>query len=308
MTREATVFAPGSISNVGPGFDLLGLAIRGMGDRVRLRSTASTKNYVSVEVSGRDARNIPTDPDKNVAAIAAMTLLAQFQIHASMEISIEKGLPLAGGLGGSAASSVAGAVAASLAFGLKATPEQVLSAAMAAEIVVAGRHLDNVAPSLLGGFTLVRSLDPIDVVSLNVRGDWWIAVAIPDLRIETKAARAILPDSVPREQWIRQMANTAALVHAIESGDSELARRAFVDDFAEPVRAKLIPRFAEVKAAALQGGAIGCSISGSGPTVFALAESEAAAAGIATAMQQAFGTLKSETHVTSVDREGARAV
>ena len=239
MPRRATVFAPGSIGNVGPGFDVLGLAVDG-------------------------------------------------------------------GMGGSAASSVAGALAAARAMGEDPSPSALMEAALAGEAAVAGRHLDNIAASVLGGLTLVRTTEPLDAVRIPLHDEWWVALVTPEVRVETRAARALLPETWGRAEWVQQMANTAALVHAFATGDRELVRRSLDDRYAEPRRASLIPRFAEVKGAALASGGLGCSISGSGPTVFALAADSAAARRCASAMKAAFADTPASVHVGRVAEEGAR--
>lgn len=300
MTR-ATAFAPGSIGNVGPGFDVLGLAFDGLGDTVTVELTRGASRVD--DVTGRDAELVPRDAEKNCAAIAANAYLRPFGYRAI--VSLEKGLPLAGGMGGSAASSAAGAFAAALALGQSPDKREIIAAALEGETAVAGRHLDNIAPSVLGGLALSRSVDPIDAVKLPVNADWWIALVTPRVRIQTRDARALLPDETDRATWIQQMANTVALAHAFASGDAELLRRALDDRYAEPRRAPLIPRFYEVKRAAIEAGAFGCSISGSGPTLFAIAETEAKANECAKAMQRAFGEIGS-SHVGAIAREGAR--
>jgi len=170
---------------------------------------------------------------------------------------------------------------------------------------VAGRHLDNIAPCVLGGLALCRSVDPIDVVALPVAAAWWVALVTPAVRVETKAARALLPEMSERAEWIQQMANTAALVHAFAAGDGELLSRALDDRYAEPRRAQLIPNFAAVKRAASEAGAFACTISGSGPTLFAIAEDEEAARRCAVAMQNAFG-IGTTSHVGPIAKQGVR--
>ena len=162
------------------------------------------------------------------------------------------------------------------------------------------------AASALGGLALSLSVDPIDAVKIDVKASWFVALVTPNVRIETRAARALLPETWPRSMWVQQMANTTALAHAFAIGDGELLKRALDDRYAEPLRANLIPRFHDVKRAAVLGGAFGCSISGSGPTVFAIAEDEATAIVCATAMQHAFGDVASTTHVGPIAKEGAR--
>jgi homoserine kinase len=301
---KVSVFVPGSIGNVGPGFDVLGLAVGGVGDTITLSLTDDAARIESI--TGRDAALIPTDPEKNTAAIAAKSFLRDSGVRTNAVISIEKGLPLAGGLGGSAASSVGGAYAAALAAGLAIEPARIMAAALEAEATVAGRHLDNIAPSLLGGLALVRSVDPIDVVSLPLPAGWSLALVTPNVRVATREARAVLPEQWERPSWVQQMANTAAMVHAFATGDGALMRRALDDRYAEPRRAGLIPRFNDVKKAALDAGAFGCSISGSGPTIFAITDA-ASAEHCARAMREAFGSIECETRTAPISSPGARA-
>jgi homoserine kinase len=305
---KATVFAPGSIGNVGPGFDVLGLAVGGLGDTVSVETGFSRS---SVEVRGRDAELIPTDPAKNVASIAADAMVRRLGRRdgarpaggtPAFHITIDKGLPMSGGIGGSAASSVAGAYAAALACGITPSPEDIILAALEGEEAVSGRHLDNIAPITLGGLVLSRSIEPLDVLKLPVP-DWRVVLVRPSVRIETKKARAILPELWDRVSWTRQMANTAALIHGFAIADGAVVRRALEDLYAEPRRAALIPHFDDIKRAALDAGAFGCSISGSGPTIFAIAD-ETSAERCAEAMK--IGAC--EVRIAAIDHEGARPV
>jgi homoserine kinase len=299
--NKGSAFAPGSIGNVGPGFDVLGLAVDGIGDRVTVELTKRDSRVEAI--TGRDAELVPRDAAKNCAAIAANAYLAPYGFKSI--VTIEKGLALAGGMGGSAASSVAGAYAAGLALGQSPNVRDVLAAALEGEAAVAGRHLDNIAPSVVGGLALSRCTDPIDVIKLPVADDWWIAMVTPQTRIETATARALLPMESSRAIWVQQMANTTALAHAFATGDGDLLRRALDDRYAEPLRAPLIPNFYDVKRAALNAGAYGCSISGSGPTVFAIARDEAVARACRDAMVRAFGDVAG-SHVGAIAREGVR--
>jgi homoserine kinase len=304
MSREqATAYAPGSIGNVGPGFDVLGLAVEGVGDRVTVTLTRRDSRVESI--TGRDAELIPVDPAKNCAAIAANAYLLPYGFRAILKV--EKGLALCGGMGGSAASSVAGAYAAALALGQAPQQRDILAAALEGEAAFSGRHLDNIAPSVVGGLALSRSVDPIDVVKLPVASDWSIALVTTNVRIHTREARALLPEQLDRATWIQQMANTTALAHAFAIGDGALLGRALDDRYAEPRRAALIPRFYEMKQAALDARAFGCSISGSGPTLFAIAGDAATATACAEAMERAFGEACAK-HVGGISREGVRSV
>ncbi|HEX6178341.1 MAG TPA: homoserine kinase [Thermoanaerobaculia bacterium] len=302
MTR-ATVFAPGSIGNVGPGFDVLGLAVDGIGDRVTVELTDGPARVEGV--TGRDADLVPRDPSKNVASIAAASWLRNAGIAKNAVVSIEKGLPLAGGLGGSAASSVGGALAASIAAG-GGSIESVMLAALDGEATVAGRHLDNIAATALGGLALCRSTDPIDAVRIDAPQKWGVVLLTPRVRVETKKARAILPQLWDRAGWIQQMANTAGVLRAFETADAALLRRSLHDLYAEPLRASLIPNFHEVKKAALEAGALGCSISGGGPTIFAITEDLDERCAVA--MKSAMRDVECDVRVARIAALGARAV
>lgn len=303
---KATAFAPGSIGNVGPGFDVLGLAIEGLGDRVTVELTDGDARVDGI--TGLDAALVPLDPLRNAAAIAAIAWLRAHGDARNPIVTIEKGLPLSGGLGGSAASSVAGAFAAALAMGAKTTPIELAAAALQGEMTVAGEHLDNIASSILGGLALSRSVRPIDIIALTVKRDWRLALVTPDVRIETKAAREVLPSTSGRAVWVQQMANTAGVVHAFASGDGDLLRRALDDRYAEPRRAALIPHFNAVKRAAIDAGAFACTISGSGPTLVAVCENDDIARDVVKAMQAAFEQVRSTAHVSPIARQGVRAI
>jgi len=303
----ATVFAPGSIGNCGPGFDVLGLAIEAVGDRVTIELTEGDARVAAV--TGRDAALVPLDPHRNAAWLAATAWLRAHGERRNAVVTIDKGLPVAGGLGGSAASSVGGAFAAALAMGDEhPDPLAVVAAALEGEVAVAGRHLDNIAPCVVGGLALVLSLRPANVVKLTVAADWRLALVTPDVRVETKAARELLPATSGRALWVQQMANTAAVVHAFAAGDAALLRLAFDDLYAEPRRAPLIPRFPEAKRAAMNAGALGCAISGSGPTLAAICETDEIARRAAGAMQVAFGDIASTAIVSAISWEGVRRV
>ncbi|HEX8155664.1 MAG TPA: homoserine kinase, partial [Thermoanaerobaculia bacterium] len=206
-------------------------------------------------------------------------------------------------MGGSAASAVGGAYAAGLAAGLDARIDDVMRAALEAEATAAGRHLDNIAPSMLGGLALVRSVDPIDVIRIDAPQQWAVVLVKPGVQIKTAAARKILPETWDRGSWIQQMANTAALAYAFAAGDAQLVGRALDDRYAEPLRAPMIPNFAAIKRAALDAGALGCSISGSGPTIFAITRE--LDPGVAEAMRSAAGGA-CDVHVGRIARQGAR--
>ncbi len=306
--RRARVFAPATIGNVGPGFDVLGVAVAGLGDEVEITLDVDRAECI---VTGRDAELVPRGLRDNAAAIAARAFLDAKKHTRPFALAIHKGLPLSGGLGGSAASSVGGALAAALALGKPFTDEAVLVAAAEGEAAVAGWHFDNLAPCYFGGLTLVlptaeRVLP--EIVRLRSAGNLWVALASPHVRVETKHARAVLPAESPRAAWVRQMARTSALVVALSRGDTRLLSLALHDEIVEPARAPLIPGFLAAKRAALAAGALGCSISGAGPTTFALATDERRARRVAKAMAQAYAMVGASLHVAPLSRRGAHRV
>jgi homoserine kinase len=301
-----TVFAPGSVGNVGPGLDVLGMAVAGAGDWV----TADLLDVRGIELRDPGHPDLPADPARHSAALAAAAVLQRAGGQHGLALWVLKGLPLAGGQGGSAASAVAGAVAANECLGRPLGVRALLESCLEAEAAVAGRHADNLAPSLLGGIVLVRALDPPDAVTLPTPPGLTVVLAHPDQRMRTSDARAALPATVTRDVAVHQMAQVGAMVAALYSGDLALLGRALDDRIAEPARASLLPGFLAAKRAALEAGALGASISGSGPTAFALADGHAAADRIGRAMASAYSAagIQSTVRIGAVDGEGARVV
>ncbi len=308
--ESVTAFAPGSIGNLGPGLDVLGCAVRGAGDSVTARW--HPQPGISLLDPGHD--DLPSDPARHASAIAAQSVvrratgLGATSPASGIALKVRKGLPLSAGQGGSAASAVAGAVAVNALIGSPLGRDDLLLAALTAEEKVAGRHLDNIAPTLMGGIVLIRSIDPLDVVPIPVPKELWIVLAHPSQSLRTAEARAVLPESVPRSTALHQAAQVAAIVAACHAGDLELLGRAIDDRIAEPARTALLPGFREAKLAALAAGALGVSISGAGPTLFALCRDEPASAAVARAVCSAYelSGLACIARVTRPDLEGTR--
>jgi homoserine kinase len=301
--REVRVYAPGSVSNLGPGFDCLGAAVSGKGDVVTARRVERPGVHV---VSVSDPR-IPLAADRNTAGVAAAAVLRGLPA-VGLELAIEKGLPLAGGLGGSAASAVAGAVAADALFDLGQPRAALLAAALEAEALVAGRHADNIAPCLWGGLVLVLGLDPLVVVPRPVHPDLRLLLLTPNYAVETARARSVLPAQVSRADAIAQAAGLAGLLAGLEAGDLELVRSSMADRVAEPARLPLYPGYVEARAAGWEAGA-GVAVSGAGPTVMAIVRAGSEAA-VGAAMQEAYRRSGFETslHLASIDPLGARVL
>jgi homoserine kinase len=262
-------------------------------------------------VQGDDGR-LSRDPQRNTAGAAVAALLAHLQTTRGVALSVHKGLPLESGIGSSGASAVAAVVAANELLGRPVSTDVLLACAMAGEVAGCGAaHPDNVAPALLGGFVLARGVSPPDVVRLPVPEGLACALLHPRMSVHTGTARALLGDTVPLRDAVQQWGNLGALVAALFTSDRALLSRSLVDVVAEPRRAGLVPGFYAVKGAALEAGALGCSLSGSGPSIFALAASLDEARRVGAAMAAAFAAasdLGSDLHVCLVGRQGARVV
>jgi homoserine kinase len=304
------VFAPGSVSNVGCGFDVLGFALDEPGDVVV--AAAQDSSGVSITAIHGDDGRLSLDPRKNTASAAVLELLRRLETLRGISLTIHKGLPLASGIGSSGASAVAAVVAANEVLGRPAPMEILLECAMAGEQAGCGSiHPDNVTPSLYGGFILARSAQPPDIVRLPVPDGLACALLHPHMEVQTGAARKLIGDQVALKDATRQWANVGALVAALYTSDLALLSRSLVDHIAEPKRASLVPGLGEIKAAAITAGALGCSLSGSGPSIFALAATLEIAQAAGEEMQNAFkatSNIGSDLWVCPVGRQGARIV
>ena len=303
-------FAPGSIGNFGPGLDVLGCAVTGPGDEVH---AWWSDRELGVTVLDAGHPELPTDPTRNACAIAAQAVLDRApHMRRGVSLSVRKGLPLSAGQGGSGASAVAAAVAVNQLIkqggGDELDTIGLLATSLVAEATVAGRHLDNLAASLMGGVICIRGIDPPDVTNVQVNVSLWFALAHPAIHIRTADSRALLPQFYPRDVLIAQLASVASLVTGLANGDLALVGRALVDHVAEAPRSALIPGFAEAKRAAFEAGALGASLSGSGPTTFAVCATEAEAIAVAEAMRWAYEVAGHVcvARVATIDFEGAR--
>ena len=304
------VFAPATIGNIGPGFDVLGLAVKKIGDIVEARKARQGVKISSITYAGPNVK-LSTDPRKNTAGIAALETLKILNIEGGVELRLKKGLPLGSGLGSSAASAVAAAFAVNHLYGNKLTKEDLILPATVAEEAVSGAFFaDNTAPALLGGATLTRSCIPLDVTKIGSIKKLKIILVTPEMVILTKDARKILPKKIHMKDFIFNMANTALITAAFAKDDYALFSRSLNDAVIEPVRSKLIKGFNRVKENALKAGADGMSISGSGPTLFAITDKLSKARRIEDAMVGTFKRLgiKCSSIITEVDSVGARLV
>ncbi|GLJ16092.1 hypothetical protein SUGI_0268120 [Cryptomeria japonica] len=316
VLQSVTAFAPATIANLGPGFDFLGCAVEGLGDHVSVEVNEGIEpgKIVISSIYG-DNNRLSHDPVKNCAGIAAKATMELLGIHSvGLSLSLHKGLPLGSGLGSSAASAAAAAIAVNALFGSKLTKEDLVVAGLESEAAVSGYHADNVAPSLMGGFVLVRSYSPLDLISLPFPNDkeLFFVLVTPAFEAPTKEMRAVLPTEITMKDHILNCSQAAALIAAVLQGDPCLLGAALSSDsIVEPRRAPLIPGMLAVKEAALETGAFGCTISGAGPTAVAVTDSLEKGKAIAEAMVDMFlmkGKLKASASVEKLDRTGARVV
>src|SRR5204862_630239 len=305
--ESVTAFAPATVSNVACGFDVLGFALNRPGDEVTARFVPGA---VRIDEITGDQGRLPRDAAKNTAGVAAQMLLTRLGERRRVALTIRKGLPLSSGLGGSAASAVAAVVAVAGLLGAHTPLETLMACAFEGERIGAGSaHGDNIAPAVYGGFVLVRVPNPPDVVRLPVPAGLTAVVVHPDLEIETARARALLGSEVPLVDAIRQWANLGALVDALHRGDFDLLARAIEDTIAEPRRAPLVPGLAAIKRAAIDAGALGSGLSGSGPSLFALCRGIETARRVARAMAAAIvehvGGRAPDVYVSPIAPTGA---
>ena len=308
MKTSATAFAPASIGNVAVGFDVLGHSFQTIGDRVTARRI--DEPTVRISSIGGLVSDLPREPEKNTAGMAVLSMVRDLKLDFGIELSIEKGIPLGSGLGGSAASAVAGVVAANALLPKSLDKLELLKFAMKGEAVASGAvHVDNIAPSLFGGLVLTVGIDNPNVKQIPVPASVRCVLVHPHMMLSTRAAREILNRSIDLSNVIWQSANLAGFLTGCFTGDIRLIRESLEDVIIEPQRKVLIPGFEQVKQAAITNGALGCSISGAGPTIFAWCE-EPDAVAIRDAMVAAFAAhdMGTDAWISTLDPAGARVI
>ena len=267
MMEEIKIFCPASVANVSCGFDVLGFCLDGVGDEMIIRRSKRK----GIQITNINGHQLTTNPEKNVAGIAINSLLNQYQSDFGFEIEITKGIKPGSGIGSSAASSAGAAFAVNKILGDPASKDDLISFAMDGEKFVSGKAIpDNVSPLIYGGFTLTRSVNPIDVIKLPVPDELVAVIIHPQIEIKTVHSREVLKENVPMELAIKQWANLAGMISGLYENNYDLISKCLVDEIVEPYRSSLIPEFYNLKNKAIEAGALGCGISGSGPSVFAL--------------------------------------
>lgn len=306
MGKSIKVFAPATVANVGPGYDVLGLALEGIGDVIEV-SLTETKD-IQISMPGSD---LPTDAKLNVAGVAAQSLLNKLSSDQGINMVIHKKVMAGSGLGSSASSSAGAVFAVNELLGQPFTRKELVEFAMAGEVAASGvAHADNVAPSLLGGFTLVRSYDPLDVISLSYPESLTIVAVHPHIEVKTSDSKKILKQEIPLALAVQQWGNVAGLVSGLANSDFELIGRSLQDVIVEPARSMLIPGFEMLKLSAKENGALGCSISGSGPSVFALCKYQEDANKIKPAFEQVLQNLEiaCDVYISTINKNGCAII
>ncbi len=305
----AEAYAPATVANLGVGFDILGLAVAEPGDTIRAE-WSDLPGVTIADITG-DGGKLPRESAKNTACVAAQSALKMAGETRGVRLTIHKGLPSASGLGSSAASAVAGAVAVNALMGEPLSRGDLLPPSLDGEAVASGYHPDNVAPCLFGGITLAVGLTADRVYNLPVPANMHLALVTPHIEVATALARAALPREIPLKQMVSQTAGVAELIHALYTGDLEHMAAAMERDcIIEPAREHLMPFLRNVRAAAKRAGALGMVISGAGPTLMALCDSQATAENAAAAMKAVYETegIGATAQASKVAHDGARVV
>lgn len=307
--RSVKASAPATVANVSCGFDIFGFAVEAPADEVVI-TLSDTPGVVVKSIEGDEGR-LPRDAQRNTASVAVIEFLKAIGSNQGAEIVLKKNLPLGSGMGSSAASSVAALVAINHLHNNPLTREQLLPFAMEAERIACGSaHADNVAPSLMGGFVLIRGYDPLDVTKIPTPSDLFCTLVHPHLELKTEDSRRVLKPSIPMKDAVTQWGNIAGLVVGLMKPDYGLISRSLKDVVAEPIRSVLIPGFDRIKEESIKAGALGCGISGSGPTIFSISTDIETARKVGIVIQQQFVELKlnSDVFVSKINEVGAKVV
>ncbi len=307
MIEEIKIFSPATVANVACGFDVLGFCLDTIGDEMVIRKTEQ-KGIKITKIEGYD---LPFEAEKNVAGVSALAMYDALQPDCGFEIEIYKNIKPGSGIGSSSASAAGSVFGMNELLGRPLDKTKLTYYAMKGEALASQcEHADNLAPAIFGGFTLVKSASPLQILELPTPSDLFATLIHPQIEIKTSESRAILPKEIPLSNAIAQWANVGSLVHALHTSDYNLIKDALHDVVIEPYRKQLIPHFDDVKKAALEAGALGCAISGSGPSIFMLSKSEATAKAVENAIRNVYSTtdILFETYVSKINTEGIRVV
>ncbi|MEZ7499545.1 homoserine kinase [Flavobacterium sp. Arc3] len=303
--NEIKIFCPATIANLSCGFDVLGLCLDNVGDEMIIRKS-DQKGIRITKIVGAD---LPLETEKNVAGVAGLALLDAVETDFGFDIEIYKNIKAGSGIGSSAASAAGAVYGINVLLGNPFAIKDLVQFAMQGEKLACGNaHADNVAPALLGGFTLVRSYSPLDIIKIESPSELYATVVHPQIELKTSDARSVLKQTVSLKSAIMQWGNVGGLIAGLYTKDYDLIGRSLHDEIVEPLRSVLIPGFDLIKQTALENGALGSGISGSGPSIFALSKGRDAADKIAKAMSAVYDEMKLpyEIHVSKVNPDGVR--
>lgn len=305
--NEIKIFSPATVANVSCGFDVLGFCLDAIGDEMVVRKT-DQKGIFMTKIEGHV---LPLETEKNVAGVAALALINDAKPNCGFEIEIYKNIKPGSGIGSSSASAAGSVFAINELLGKPYNKTQLTYFAMKGEALASqSEHADNVAPAIFGGFTLVKSVYPLQVLQLPTPKDLYTVIIHPQIEIKTAEARAILPKDIPLKDAITQWSNVGSLVHALHTNDYNLLSKSLIDVVVEPHRSKLIPHFNEVRGNALKHGALGCGISGSGPSIFSLCHGKENAQNVAQSMRNVYSktNISFEIYVSEINTKGIKIV
>lgn len=307
MKDEIRVFCPATIANISCGFDVLGVALDNVGDEMVVKKTTK-KGITITKIEGQ---NLPLETHKNVAGVAGLALLSASNYNGGFEVEIYKKIKAGSGIGSSAASSTGAVWAMNNLLGEPFNDLELVQFAMKGEELASGvQHADNVAPAIYGGFTLVRSYNPLDIIKINTPKELYATVIHPQIEIKTSDSRKILKTTISLADGIKQWGNVGGLIAGLYTEDYKLIGRSLEDHIVEPIRSILIPAFDNVKSASLNAGALGCGISGSGPSIFALSQGKEIADKVAKEMQNVYNKvgIDYDIHVSNINTVGVKTI
>ena len=303
--NEIKLFSPATVANVSCGFDVLGFCLDSIGDEMVIRKTEE-KGVRITKIEGYD---LPFEVEKNVAGVSALAMYKAANPDCGFEIEIYKHIKPGSGVGSSSASAVGSVYGMNVLLGNPYSKTELTAFAMKGEAVASqSEHADNIAPALFGGFTLVKSLNPLEILQIPTPSDLFAVVIHPQIEIKTADARKILPETIALKNAITQWSNVGSLIHGLHTNDYDLISRSLEDVVVEPFRSQLIPGFETIKKAALGNGALGTGISGSGPSVFSLCKTEATAIKVEKAIRQTYKNqnIPFEIYVSKINLEGIK--
>ena len=305
--REIKIFSPATVANISCGFDILGLCLDTVGDEMVVREVAEK----GVKITHIIGQELPFETKNNVAGVAALALLENIETSVGYEIEIYKNIKPGSGIGSSAASAAGAVFAINELLGRPFSANELISFAMQGEKLASGSaHADNVSPALLGGFTLVRSYEPLEVLKIDAPKELYVTIIHPQIELKTSASRAVLKNQVSLNKMVKQMGNFGGLISGLYTSNYDLISRSLHDEIIEPNRSVLIPEFNQVKKSALNAGALGAGISGSGPSIFALCRGKGIATKVGRVMSEIYDKthIEYDIHVSKINQQGIRVL